>query len=31
MGKGTRRQTIITPAILGSDAGLYGGARLPAV
>jgi glucokinase len=31
MGKGTRRQTIITPAILGSDAGLYGGARLPAL
>jgi len=29
-GSGTRRQTIITRAILGSDAGLYGGARLPA-
>jgi glucokinase len=27
----TRRQTIITRAILGSDAGLYGGARLPAL
>jgi glucokinase len=26
----TRRKTIITPAILGSDAGLFGGARLPA-
>jgi glucokinase len=31
LGKGTRRQTIITRAILGSDAGLYGGARLPAL
>ncbi|MGO9085630.1 MAG: ROK family protein [Candidatus Sulfotelmatobacter sp.] len=29
--KGTGRQTIITPAILGTDAGLYGGARLPAL
>jgi len=28
--KSTGRHTIITPAILGSDAGLYGGARLPA-
>ncbi len=28
--KGMGRQTIITPALLGSDAGLYGGARLPA-
>jgi len=27
----TRRKTIITPAVLGSDAGLYGGARLPAL
>jgi len=26
----TRRRTIITRALLGSDAGLYGGARLPA-
>ena len=26
----TRRKTIITRALLGSDAGLYGGARLPA-
>jgi len=29
--KSTGRQTIITPALLGSDAGLYGGARLPAL
>jgi len=27
----TRQKTIITPAILGSDAGLFGGARLPAM
>lgn len=27
----TRRKTIITRAILGSDAGLFGGARLPAI
>lgn len=27
----TRRKTIITRALLGSDAGLYGGARLPAL
>jgi glucokinase len=30
-GKSKRRETIITRAILGSDAGLYGGARLPAL
>jgi hypothetical protein len=30
-GPDTRRLTIITPALLGSDAGLYGGARLPAL
>jgi len=30
-GAGTRGKTIITPATLGSDAGLYGGARLPAL
>jgi len=26
----TRKKTIITRALLGSDAGLYGAARLPA-
>jgi glucokinase len=30
MATRTRRKTIITRALLGSDAGLYGGARLPA-
>jgi glucokinase len=29
MGAGTRKKTIVARAILGSDAGLYGGARLP--
>jgi glucokinase len=29
MGAATRKKTIVTRAILGSDAGLYGGARLP--
>ena len=27
----TRRKTIITRALLGSDAGLYGAARIPAL
>ena len=31
MGRGTRKKTIVTRAILGSDAGLFGGARLPAL
>ena len=31
MGMGTRKKTIVTRAILGSDAGLFGGARLPAL
>jgi glucokinase len=30
-GAPSRRQTIVTRALLGSDAGLYGGARLPAL
>jgi glucokinase len=29
VGAATRKQTIVTPAVLGSDAGLFGGARLP--
>ncbi|HUA15825.1 MAG TPA: ROK family protein [Verrucomicrobiae bacterium] len=31
VGLSTMRKTIITRAILGSDAGLFGGARLPAI
>ena len=31
VGAGTRKKTIVTPAILGSDAGLFGGARLPQI
>jgi len=31
MCTGTRKKTVVTRAILGSDAGLFGGARLPAI
>lgn len=31
MCDGTRKRTVVTPALLGSDAGLFGGARLPAL
>jgi glucokinase len=30
MGNYTRKKTIVTRALLGSDAGLYGAARIPA-